>query len=110
MTEQTIRVVEQADYKNRWHPASPEDSALIRQLNLFDRSGNVYREVAEALGTEFTVAQAEALIAEWARIRAERKAAVTLVKCSCGHTIPSAQVMSTSRGTSCLDCYDRMSL
>ena len=30
-------------------------------------------------------------------------------KCSCGHTVPVLEVMSTSSGTSCPDCYDRMS-
>lgn len=41
-----------------------------------------------------------------------RKAApriVKMVKCTCGHSVPSVQVMSTGRGTACLDCYDRMS-
>ena len=35
---------------------------------------------------------------------------VKLVKCDCGHTIPASSVMSTSRGTSCPDCYDKMDL
>jgi hypothetical protein len=30
------------------------------------------------------------------------------VKCDCGHTCSRILVMSTSRGTSCPDCYDRM--
>jgi hypothetical protein len=34
---------------------------------------------------------------------------VEMVRCSCGHTVPRIQVMSTSFGTSCPDCYDRMS-
>jgi len=34
---------------------------------------------------------------------------VKLVKCACGHTVPSGLVMSASLGTSCCDCYDRMS-
>ena len=34
---------------------------------------------------------------------------VKLVKCSCGHTIPSGSVMSASLRSSCPDCYDRMS-
>jgi len=34
---------------------------------------------------------------------------VELVRCSCGHSVLAIQVMSTSRGTSCPDCYDRMS-
>lgn len=34
---------------------------------------------------------------------------VESVKCSCGHTVPKNLVMSTSLGTSCQDCYDKMS-
>ena len=30
-------------------------------------------------------------------------------KCACGHVVPQALVMSTSTGSSCVDCYDRMS-
>lgn len=30
------------------------------------------------------------------------------VKCDCGHWCPRGLVMSTSTGTSCPDCYDRM--
>lgn len=36
-------------------------------------------------------------------------ATVELVKCSCGHSVPKISVMSTSTGSSCPDCYDRMS-
>jgi len=34
---------------------------------------------------------------------------VIMVRCSCGHSVPRTQVMSASRGSSCPDCYDRMS-
>ena len=34
---------------------------------------------------------------------------VEMVRCDCGHEVPRGQVMSASRGTSCPDCYDRMS-
>jgi len=34
---------------------------------------------------------------------------IEMVKCSCGCTIPKDLVMSTSFGSSCTDCYDRMS-
>jgi len=43
---------------------------------------------------------------------AERRAAVSsvkMVKCDCGHTIPSISAMSASLGSSCPDCYDRLS-
>jgi len=32
-----------------------------------------------------------------------------VVKCDCGHSVPAIQRMSASLGTSCPDCYDRMS-
>lgn len=32
-----------------------------------------------------------------------------MVMCSCGHEVEAELVMSASRGTSCPDCYDRMS-
>lgn len=31
------------------------------------------------------------------------------VDCDCGHTVGESQVMNASQGTSCPDCYDRMS-
>lgn len=34
---------------------------------------------------------------------------VTMVRCDCGHTVPQGESMSASLGTSCPDCYDRMS-
>lgn len=34
---------------------------------------------------------------------------VVMVKCDCGHSVPQGQRMSASLGTSCPDCYDRMS-
>lgn len=46
-------------------------------------------------------------------IDSERKpqaaAPVEMVKCNCGHSVPRVQVMNASTGTSCPDCYDRMS-
>jgi len=35
---------------------------------------------------------------------------VEMIKCDCGHTVPKCSVMSVSTGTSCPDCYDRMSM
>lgn len=34
---------------------------------------------------------------------------VEMVRCDCGHTVARDLVMHASRGTSCPDCYDRMS-
>ena len=46
-----------------------------------------------------------------ARVAANAAAAakIPMVKCNCGHTVPRGSVMSASLGTSCPDCYDRMS-
>jgi hypothetical protein len=52
------------------------------------------------------------LDADYEAAQAARRAAappVKMVKCSCGHTVPSGSVMSASMGSSCPDCYDRMS-
>jgi len=37
------------------------------------------------------------------------KQKIEMVKCSCGCTIPKSLVMNASVGTSCPDCYDRLS-
>jgi len=45
-------------------------------------------------------------------LTAARRIAQPLVemrRCACGHTVPARSVMSTSRGSSCPECYDRMS-
>lgn len=39
----------------------------------------------------------------------KKQPTVEMVKCDCGHTIPKNLVMAASLGTSCPDCYDRMS-
>jgi hypothetical protein len=44
-------------------------------------------------------------------IRSTNRAAqkIEMVKCSCGHSVPRGSVMSANMGSSCPDCYDRMS-
>lgn len=43
-------------------------------------------------------------------VRQKRQAqTANLVKCSCGHSVQKSQVMNANFGTSCPDCYDRMS-
>jgi hypothetical protein len=34
---------------------------------------------------------------------------IEMVECDCGHRVPAGQRMMASMGTSCPDCYDRMS-
>jgi hypothetical protein len=40
---------------------------------------------------------------------ASKPAPVEMVCCDCGHSVPRNQRMSSSSGTSCPNCYDRMS-
>jgi len=42
-------------------------------------------------------------------IKPRQHKSAEMVKCSCGHTVAKALVMSASLGTSCPSCYDRMS-
>ena len=47
-----------------------------------------------------------------AQIEAERlqpRPRGDMVKCSCGHTVSRINVMNANLGTSCPDCYDRLS-
>ena len=37
------------------------------------------------------------------------KEKIELVKCTCGHSIRKSLIMNANLGTSCPDCYDRMS-
>ena len=64
----------------------------------------------EGDAVEFSAADVQRVAALLREQAAKRMAPrVRLVRCDCGHTIPSAWVMSTSSGTSCDRCYDRMS-
>lgn len=48
--------------------------------------------------------------ADWnARNAARPQATPVMVLCDCGHTVAKSLAMSASTGTSCPDCYDRMS-
>ena len=40
---------------------------------------------------------------------APKRVAAKMVLCDCGHAVAAILVMTTSRGTSCPDCYDEMS-
>jgi hypothetical protein len=91
------------------------DSELLTKIGIaYYLSGVgtvVDRSIVDRIGMNFTLAQAEE-IGEIIRQQKERREAILsgrLVKCDCGHFCDRAQRMSTSRGTSCPDCYDRMS-
>lgn len=63
-----------------------------------------------AIGTEWysEIRSGSANEAKLEKRRAAQNPA-EMVKCSCGHTVPKGSVMMASRGTSCPDCYDKMS-
>lgn len=117
------------DYSSGWL-LDAEQYALLEPTGItwFDRSiGPVLTaEVAQALTNDpnawsgglldgvlrFTGADVErvaALVRQNRERREERPANIETVRCSCGHTVPRAWVMGASLGTSCPDCYDRMS-
>ena len=54
-----------------------------------------------------TIAEHEKIVAQ--RIAYANAPAPELVQCACGHRVPRSQVMHASMGTSCPDCYDKMS-
>jgi len=72
------------------------DGYGIRYFEISKGEGDAYRE----------------LYAEWEKTREEKKPVAKTIKyvmCGCGHECPEAQVMNASLGTSCPDCYDKMS-
>jgi len=64
--------------------------------------------VIRRLGMEFTSEQVNDLGDELKR-EAQAHRTRDSVRCDCGHTVSRSHVMSASLGTSCPDCYDRMS-
>ena len=80
-----------------------------------ERNGRTEAEIVTALEAGATVAWCDSPNYYYdhgtgyiRRKRAERPAP-QLVRCDCGHSVERALVMSASLGTSCPDCYDRMS-
>jgi len=59
----------------------------------------------KALQAEEALRVSEAAVAKPVPVAVQ----VSMIKCSCGHTVSSTMVMSASMGTACPDCYDRMS-
>jgi len=47
--------------------------------------------------------------ADAAKWQPKPRRVVEMVRCDCGHDVPVGTAMSSSRGTCCPDCYDRMS-
>lgn len=119
-----------SEYTARWHVGeymsgwmvdySLVDTGIARFMSGW---GTVIHEsVAKALnagahaepraGDTFTFADEDvdrvvALMREAQARRAAKRPET--VRCDCGHTVARNMVMSASLGTSCPDCYDRMS-
>lgn len=70
-----------------------------------------YRTSDVADATVMRAIRAEFARLDKVRCSVPRPAVVapTTKTCDCGHTISKTMVMFSSRGTSCPDCYDRMS-
>jgi hypothetical protein len=81
-----------------------EAAAVSRGMNYDDHGYRWY---------EITDEQAAALLAHEeaaaAKFREWQNRPRETVKCDCGHECEKKMVMSASRGTSCPECYDRMS-
>ena len=52
---------------------------------------------------------AELRDADAAKWQSKPRPVQTMTRCDCGHDVPAGTAMSSSRGTCCPDCYDRMS-
>ena len=90
-------------------PENLEHLGLFKELGLTATLSYrvlVHPELPKHLGCEFTEQQLREFAAT---LRQPTVKTVETVRCDCGHTVARNLVMSTSRGTSCPDCYDRMS-
>ena len=87
-------------------------SARIREITSWD-TGDYERFAATPVERQLSVIEAnEARIARQnaeAQRPANSRPAAQMVECACGHSVPRHAVMSASLGSSCPDCYDRMS-
>ncbi len=89
-----------------------EDPTLAAWVLRWEPYTQEERYLAASVGYERLYSAARAAIDK--RYAARNAMAVSApepeqVKCSCGHTVPRGSVMHASLGTSCPDCYDRMS-
>jgi hypothetical protein len=81
------------------------------RLALLTGRKRVYETIEDALSHGKSMATGSEWYNQIRQTPAPRVAPVIeYVKCSCGHSIPRGSVMSSSTGTSCPDCYDRMSM
>jgi hypothetical protein len=53
--------------------------------------------------------RSEIPVIEQRNLREAAQARIEYVRCDCGHSAPRGSVMSASLGSSCPDCYDRLS-
>jgi len=103
-----ITVNEAVDYTGEQLASIPDEH--IKRI-----SGGI-KYFAFGYGFDLTPARGKALSYLRQRLDALKSTQVSItieaqdyVACDCGHSVPRSQVMTTSRGTSCPDCYDKMS-
>jgi len=77
------------------------DSYAIKYYDYSFAEGSAFK----ALQAEEALRVAEAAVAKPVPVAVQ----VSMVRCSCGHTVSATMVMSASMGSACPDCYDRMS-
>ena len=83
---------------------------ITRQLAVLTQFRGDHTEKYQNLGIGEAGKVAETTVHD--EVEAERLQPTTrerMIKCSCGHTVPASWVMSANAGSSCPDCYDRMS-
>lgn len=78
-------------------------STALYGINFYEPETNAEDKVLQKLREAY-----KAKIAEKKK-QTKEKPHIPMVTCTCGHTILANLVMTTSFGTSCPDCYDRMS-
>jgi len=86
-----------------------EDKRMTYGIRYFDtRLGGLTDKETEAY---------DSIYGEWEKLQDQKEASQTpperpeseMIQCSCGHTVARSQVMSANLGTSCPECYDRLS-
>jgi hypothetical protein len=101
-------------YDKQWRPATAAElEPLIETAAAYQKK--TVAEIRELIAAGTAVAYQKGPNYYYThgeyKIRKYRKPAPKpeMVKCDCGHSVPRGLVMSASLGSSCPNCYDRMS-
>jgi len=82
---------------------SPKREFLVSKAEILDylASGKTLK-----YGDDWYAELRDADAAKW---QPKLRTAQAMTRCECGHDVPAGTAMSSSRGTCCPGCYDRMS-